>query len=257
MRLLVSVRPEGFPVWDVRSPDLVVGSYVEPLCEMLSYGDHQVMVHDPFDLIDDRSLLGRCSVVRSRVPLISLLHVLAQCDGAMLLGYPAMWGAEKGALPREGMGKVSALWVNGRRVGPLGLDAMSCSFLGVPVMMVAGDDFLCHEAEALFEGPRPVTCEIKSSLGADSFVALAGGAGALMDGAKMSLLGVADGTLPSVGRLEGDVLVRISLSSPSLADAVSLIPSSRRTGPMDVSFTAQDPFEMRRFVATALSLIGG
>ncbi|MCX7828484.1 MAG: M55 family metallopeptidase [Thermanaerothrix sp.] len=251
MRILISIRSEGFPCMASRPPQSLVSSYMEPLCEMLCLGDNSVVVDDPEGLLDPVRFMRFCTIVNSPLSLLSLPHLMSESDAAMLIGYPAMWGAEKGALPLDGAASIRGVRVNGRRMGPIGLEVFSSAVLFTPVILIAGDDFACFEAEALFDGERPVICELKESLGARSFAALQGGVEVLMEGAKSALWSMDAGRVPRPDPMKPPYRVSVELTRPEIADAVSLLPMSRRVGACEVSFETDDPFDVRRFLASA------
>lgn len=72
----------------------------------------------------------------------------ASFDGALLIGYHAMGGAE-GAVLEHTMS--SRTWthmeLNGQPIGEIGLDALLFGQHGVPVILVSGDDKTCEEAK--------------------------------------------------------------------------------------------------------------
>jgi len=82
-------------------------------------------------------------------------------DGLILLGYHARAGTLHAVLEHT---MSSASWfrlrVNGREVGEIGLDGALAGSVGVPVIMVSGDDKLCAEARGLF-GPELVAVCVK------------------------------------------------------------------------------------------------
>jgi D-amino peptidase len=227
---------------------------MEPLCEMLSLGDNCVVVDDPQGLLDPVRFLRFCTVVSGPLNLLTLPHLMAESDAAMLIGYPAMWGAEKGAVPLDGMASIRGVRVNGRRMGPIGLEVFTSAVLSTPVILIAGDDFACFEAEALFGEGRPVICELKESLGARSFAALQGGVEVLMDGAKSAIWSMDVGSISLPDPFKPPYRVSVELARPELADAVSLLPMSRRVGACEVLFETEDPFDVRRFLASAMMI---
>ena len=118
---------------------------------------------------------------RSSNALLSRLHPAAQyrfgesmnrmrwrglddsVDGLILLGYHARAGTlgailEHTMSPREWY----ALTVNGRQIGEIGIDGALAGAVGVPVVMVSGDDKLCAEATELF-GPDVVAVCVKQA----------------------------------------------------------------------------------------------
>ncbi len=83
-------------------------------------------------------------------------------DAVILLGYHAMAGVRGAVLEHTYSSKhVQNLWLNGKLVGELGVDAAVAGELGKPVIMASGDDALCAEARAWI--PQALTCQVKTS----------------------------------------------------------------------------------------------
>ncbi|TWT03548.1 M55 family metallopeptidase [Planomicrobium sp. CPCC 101079] len=82
-------------------------------------------------------------------------------DGAFFGGYHARAG-QKGVMAHSMIFAVRTMWINDVEVGELGFNAYVAGFHGVPVLLVAGDDAACKEAEALI--PNIVTAAVKESL---------------------------------------------------------------------------------------------
>ena len=82
-------------------------------------------------------------------------------DGLILLGYHAKAGTLHAVMEHT---MSSSSWfklkVNGRETGEVGYDAALAGALGVPVIMVSGDDKLCAEARE-FLGPDVVAVCVK------------------------------------------------------------------------------------------------
>lgn len=57
---------------------------------------------------------------------------------------------------------VRKMYINDVEIGKLGLNAYVAGQFSVPVIMVAGDDWACREAEALI--PNITTVEVKESI---------------------------------------------------------------------------------------------
>ncbi len=85
-------------------------------------------------------------------------------DAVFLLAYHARAGTREAVLEHT---MSSASWfrvtVNGREVGELGIDAALAGSVGVPVVLVSGDDKVCREARELL-GPIE-TAVVKQGLG--------------------------------------------------------------------------------------------
>lgn len=82
-------------------------------------------------------------------------------DGAFFAGYHARAG-QKGVMSHAMVFGVRSMWINEVEVGELGLNAYVAGHYGVPVLMVAGDDCACREAEALI--PNITTAAVKETL---------------------------------------------------------------------------------------------
>jgi D-amino peptidase len=91
-------------------------------------------------------------------------------DGAaalILLGYHPMSLTPKGLLAHTySSATIQRLWLNGREVGEVGVDAAIAAEWGVPVVMVSGCDLLTAEARSWI--PGVVTCQVKKSTGVQS-----------------------------------------------------------------------------------------
>jgi len=92
--------------------------------------------------------------------------------GAILLGYHAMAGTCHAVLEHT---MSSASWfrlaVNGRAIGEIAYDAALVGAVGVPVIMVSGDDKACAEARA-FVGAGVTTVCVKQGLARHAAVLL-------------------------------------------------------------------------------------
>ena len=87
---------------------------------------------------------------------------LDDCDAVILLGYHAMAGSHRAILEHSYSSKqIQNIWLNGVKIGEIGLDAAILTELQKPVIMVSGDDKACAEAKAFL--PNVVTAEVKKS----------------------------------------------------------------------------------------------
>jgi len=68
-------------------------------------------------------------------------------DAAILLGHHAMAGVEDGVLAHTfSSAEIENMWLNGRRIGEIGVEALQLGVFGVPVVMVSADEAGCREA---------------------------------------------------------------------------------------------------------------
>jgi D-amino peptidase len=84
-------------------------------------------------------------------------------DGVILLGYHAMAGTPEAILEHTMSSAAwQNFWLNGRKMGEIGVDAAIAGEHGVPTIMVSGDDKACREAEEFI--PGVVTACVKVGL---------------------------------------------------------------------------------------------
>jgi D-amino peptidase len=113
--------------------------------------------HFPLDQLHPRAEFLMGSGPWPRFPF------LEGSDALFLVGYHALHGTAA-AVRDHTMSSASwqDFWINGRLVGEVGIDAAYAGHLGVPVMLVTGDDKVCSEALDLL-GPIE-TAQVKRSV---------------------------------------------------------------------------------------------
>jgi D-amino peptidase len=85
----------------------------------------------------------------------------------ILLGYHAKAFTPGGTLAHSfSSASIQGMWLNGREVGEIGVDAAIAAEYKIPVVMVAGDDKTCAEARSWI--PGIVTCQTKKGTGPQS-----------------------------------------------------------------------------------------
>ena len=86
--------------------------------------------------------------------------VISECDAVILLGYHAMAGTYEAVLDHTmNQRDIQNVWINGKKSGEMGIDSAILSDMGIPIIMVSGDDKTCKEAQDLI--PGVVTAEVK------------------------------------------------------------------------------------------------
>lgn len=103
----------------------------------------------------------RIELVQGQTPGVRMSG-LDECDGLILLGYHAMAGTRGALLEHTYSSRaIQNLWLNGKPVGEVGIDAGIAADYGIPTILVTGDNFVCREAEDWI--PGVVTCEVKKA----------------------------------------------------------------------------------------------
>jgi len=96
---------------------------------------------------------------------------LEDCDALFFVGYHPMAGAARGVLAHSYSSvSIQNMWLNGRRIGEIGLDAALAGQFGVPVALVTSCSVGCAEAEEFIPGVETVTT--KEGLGRNSAISL-------------------------------------------------------------------------------------
>jgi D-amino peptidase len=98
------------------------------------------------------------------VPRPRRFWALEGSDALFFVGYHPMAGAERGVLAHSYSSvAIQNMWLNGRLIGEIGLDAALAGQLGVPVVLVTSCTAGCAEAAAFI--PRVETVATKEGLG--------------------------------------------------------------------------------------------
>ncbi|MBB4702457.1 M55 family metallopeptidase [Sphaerisporangium siamense] len=209
--------------------------------------------HGPFRNLLPEELDRRAHLVRGRPRPLGMLGGLDEnTDAVLLVGYHARVGGGPAVLAHTMSGDILDVRVAGRSLGEIGLNAAMAGHLGVPVVLLSGDDTACAELADLV--PSAVTVAVKQALGQAAAVALhpeearerlrAAAADAITRRAHVSPL-----TIP------GPLAVEVDLYSPTTVDLATLVPGvSRTAGDRTVTFTATDFAELYRLVLLLVQL---
>lgn len=165
-------------------------------------------------------------------------------DGAQVTAHTPGDGAQVTACTPGGGVQLTAhapgedVRTTSRSLGEIGLNAAMAGHLGVPVVLLSGDDAACAEAAALI--PEVVTVPVKEALGMAAAVTLH------PEEARDRLRrAAADAVsrrteIPPLA-LTGPLHVEVDLASPHTIDLATLVPGvSRTAGARTVAFTAPD-----------------
>ena len=147
--------------------DMLMNDLLAVIDGIRANGDHEIVVYDMHTdgRNVDMSLLPENVDAVVGKPILGDLYrgVGADFDGLFLVGLHAM-GREPGAmLAHSYLIQYDAIWLNGKKVGEIGIEAALAGEQGIPLVFVSGDDKGCKEALAL--NPQIVTAVVKESLG--------------------------------------------------------------------------------------------
>ena len=132
-------------------------------------GAQEVLVNDSHSKMNNllvEEMHPDVELITGSVKPLSMIQSLNETyTGAMFAGYHARAG-QPGVMSHTMIFGVRNIFINDIVVGELGFNAYVAGHFNVPVLLVAGDDGACREAEALI--PGVVTAVVKQSISRSS-----------------------------------------------------------------------------------------
>jgi D-amino peptidase len=137
----------------------------------LAAGADAVIVRDGHgdndNLLADELAGYPARIIQGKAPASCRMPGIEDCAGLILLGYHAMEGTPDAPMAHSFYSVfVRNFWLNGRKVGEIGIDAGIAADHGVPVILVTGDEVACREAQDWI--PGVVACPVKRLLSAQA-----------------------------------------------------------------------------------------
>lgn len=209
--------------------------------------------HGSFRNLLPGELDRRAHLVRGKPRPLGMLGGLDEhTDAVMFVGYHARAGGGPAVLAHTMSDDILDVRVAGRSMGEIGLNAAMAGHLGVPVVLLSGDDTASAELSDLV--PSAVTVAVKQALGQAAAVALhpeearerlrRAAAEAITRRAQVSPLTIA-----------GPLDVEVDLYSPSTVDLATLVPGVQRAeGGRTINFTAADFADAYRLILLLVQL---
>ena len=131
----------------------------------LTRGVQEILVNDSHSKMNNilvEELHPEASLITGDVKPFSMVQSLdSSYIGAVFAGYHSRAG-QPGVMSHSMIFGVRNFFIDDVVVGELGLNAYVAGYFDVPIIMVAGDDGACREAEALI--PGVVTATVKESI---------------------------------------------------------------------------------------------
>lgn len=131
----------------------------------LENGASDILVNDSHsgmtNLLIDELHPEASLITGGRKPLSMVQSLDDTYDGVIFAGYHARAG-QPGVMSHTISLNIRNIYIDDVLVGEIGLNAYVAGHYGVPVIMVAGDDGACREAEELF--PNVVTAAVKQTI---------------------------------------------------------------------------------------------
>ncbi|MEV6454313.1 M55 family metallopeptidase [Streptomyces anulatus] len=195
--------------------------------------------HGTFRNLLPEQLDRRARLVRGKPRSLNMLAGLdEETDAALFVGYHVRAGEGPGVLAHTMNGEILDVRVAGRSLGEIGLNAAMAGHLGVPVVLLSGDDAACAELNDLIQAA--VTVPVKEALGMAAAVTLH------PEEARDRLRRAAADAVTRRAEIQplaltGTLNVEVDLASPHTIDLATLVPGVSRTGgARTVAFTSPD-----------------
>lgn len=245
-----------------RSRALMAGEANAAVEAALAHGADEVVVNDSHWLMRNlraEDLDDRARLIIGDKPF-SMTQGIGEAgdgafDGAAFIGYHAGAGHGSGVIAHTySSATVLEIRVNGVPHNEAGLNAIRLGHHGIPVILVAGDEALAGEVEALLPWTERVV--VKRGLGTNVADSLSPAAArtAIREGMQRALARLDEMRLyEPEPQLRGEVDFRV----PVMADYACVLPGVERIGSRTVAFEADDGDALYRtcLVVTRLATI--
>jgi D-amino peptidase len=175
-------------------------------------------------------------------------------QAAFFIGYHAHMSAEKAVLAHTWSSRlVSNLWLNGRLVGEIGLNAAVCASFSVPVLLLTGDRAACHEAQEWI--PELEVVEVKQAVSRSAAECLPPSVTQpfIQQAAKRAIKKF-QGHPRDMIKVDLPVKIMIEFLNPGMADRAALLPGLSRMDGRRIEMSAEDMPSAYRLARSAISL---
>jgi len=120
--------------------------------------------------VDPKHIDKRALLIQGATPGERFMKIKG-CEAVILLGYHAKALTPAAIMAHSySSASIQSMFLNGKAVGEIGIDAAIAAEHKIPVVMVSGDDKTCQEAEEWI--PGVVTCPVKTATSASSGICL-------------------------------------------------------------------------------------
>jgi D-amino peptidase len=164
-----------------------------------------------------------------------MLGIDESFDAVLFIGYHAKAGTEEGIVAHTSSGNVIDLSVNGVSLPEAGYNAIIAGLFDVPVVLVAGDNWICDQARELFGDVT--TVETKVGMGVAAL-------GLHPDRVRDDIREATTAALGDLGRYEPYQLEPPYTMVLKVRNERGLYPGAEKTGEGEFTFTNSDFLEV-------------
>lgn len=211
--------------------------------------------HGPMRNLRSDMLHPSARLIRGKPKSMGMLEGLdGTFDAALCVGYHSRAGTS-GVLSHSFMGhEIEDIWLDDRPVGEIGLTHATAAALGVPVVLLSGDDAACAEMTDWDSAVRTVPVKYARGRFAAELRPVAEAREAIETATTASLTG----ELPSPGPAPETTTLAVRWQSASVADTLRDLPGVTSRDDRTVAISGRMPDVYRQFrvwltVATALT----
>lgn len=229
----------------------IEGAFAGGATEVLVNDSHGPMTNILPDLLDPRAEL----IQGKPKPPNMVAELTAEHAGAFFLGYHSGAGRH-GVLAHTVSGfAFREIRLNGQPCSEATLNGAYAGSLGVPVLLLSGDDVTARECGVHFPGARIVTTKRALGNRAARSLSPVRARDALRAAATEAVGLVGSGTLAPF-TIPGPYELEVVLRAPALADLAAVIPVARRIDPLTVGFRAETMRDVLGWINTLSPLVG-
>ena len=211
----------------------IVGAVIAGATEIVVNDSHGSMRNLLIEELDNRAQL----ISNNIKPMGMMQGIDSSFDAAIFIGYHATAGSAVGVLAHTGSGTVADLRINGRSLGEAGMNTLAAGAVGVPVVMVTGDQEAVAQARELV--PNIEGVQVKEAIGTTAALALhpAVARERIRDAATIALKRLSEfkPVKPSA-----PATFEVRFTQTVLADVAEQIPTVKRVDAHTVSYQAGD-----------------
>ncbi len=227
-----------------RSRALMAGETNAAVEAALEHGASEVVVNDSHWLMRNlraEDLHPAARLILGDKPLSMTQGIGGEWDGAFdaaaFIGYHAGAGHPTGVIGHTfSSATILEVRVNGVPHNEAALNAIRLGHHGVPVILVAGDDALAEEVEALLPWAEQVVVKRALGYSAADMLSPAAAHSAIREGMRRAMARLAEMRLYEPAPRRGEIDFRL----PLMADYAAILPGTERVGPRTIGFTADD-----------------
>jgi len=166
----------------------------------------------------------------SPAPLSMVQGVDQGVDAVLFVGYHARIGTQNAILEHTWSDeRVANLWINEKQFGESGLNGAVCGHFRVPVIMIAGDQAVCAEAQEMFGEVETAVVKWAAGRFAAECLPPEVSQKLIQAAAERAVRRLKAGKAPQPLRVQTPVQMKVEFVQSEMADRAMIFPGAKRT----------------------------